>query len=61
MTAVEADRTSDPLSAVIADTNTSAADLTNGVPVVAGDVICVKVVSSAGAAARAITATVDLE
>ena len=50
-----------PLSAVIADTNTSAADLTNGVPVVAGDVICVKVVSSAGAAARAITATVDLE
>lgn len=49
------------LSAVIADSNTSAADLTNGVQVVAGDVVCVKVVSSAGAAARTLTATVDLE
>ena len=50
-----------PLSVTISDTATSGEDTTNIVKVNAGDAICIKVVTSSGAAARAFTATVDLE
>ena len=50
-----------PLSVTISDTTTSGEDTTNIVKVNAGDAVCIKVVTSAGAAARAFTATVDLE
>ena len=50
-----------PLSVTISDTATSGEDTANIVKVSAGDAICIKIVSSAGAAARAFSATVDLE
>ena len=50
-----------PLSVTINDTTTSGENTTNIVKVSSGDAICIKVVTSAGAAARAFTVTMDLE
>ncbi|ARJ70432.1 hypothetical protein B0A89_13090 [Paracoccus contaminans] len=49
------------LSATIADSATGGEDLVNFAKVNAGDVICIKIVTSAGAAARGFNATLDLE
>lgn len=49
------------LSAVIADTAATATDKASRVTLVEGDLICIQIVASAGAAARAFNASVELE